>query len=188
MVIWVFIFIMKPFFENNNKDYLYIESCINKVYGDMNNFMYASSTSKGLMSGTISIFPEQYIIKFKNSNQFWLEYKKSDGTTGSYLVDSLTWLKEYYCRSNTYTSKFSWELFSLTIDKSSSATNGNSQWYVLSGTSAPFTGGVSMYLCYGTTGCREVAKFEVDTRIQMIKKRKCLTINNAVGQCNNRDQ
>ena len=134
------------------------------------------------------MFPDQYIIKVKNSNQIGLEYKKSTGETGSYLIDSLTGLKEYYCRSNTYTSKFSWDFFSLTIDKSNSATNGNTQWYVLSWSSTPFTGGVSMYLCYGTTKCREVAKFEVDTRIQMIKKRKCLTFNEATGPCTNRDQ
>ena len=49
-VMGVFIFMMKPFFQSNKKDYLYIESCVNKIYGDMNNFMYASATSKGIMS------------------------------------------------------------------------------------------------------------------------------------------
>ena len=81
VVLSIIIFMMKPFFESNKKDYLYIESCANKVYGDMNNFMYAAATSKGLGTGINKIFPDQYIIKVINTNLISLEYQKSDGTT-----------------------------------------------------------------------------------------------------------
>lgn len=186
-VISILIFIMKPFFQNNKKDYLYIESCINKVYGDMNNFMYASATSKWLYSWTTRLFPSQYIIKVKNSNTIALEYKQTTWQTGTYLTDMLTWMRQYYCWSNTYTSKFSGDFFTLTIDKSKSSTNGNTQWYSLTWTKAAFTGSIWMYLCYGTK-CNEVAQIEIDTRIQMLKKRKCLYVNEALWVCQTRDQ
>ncbi len=190
VVLSIIIFMMKPFFESNKKDYLYIESCANKVYGDMNNFMYAAATSKGLGTGINKIFPDQYIIKVINTNLISLEYQKSDGTTWSQIQDYLTWLKDYYCYSNTYTSKFSWDFFTLTINKWSSATNGNTQSYTITWTqnNPAFTWAISLYLCYANTVCREVAKFEIDTRIQTIKKKKCLTLNEFYWACQSRDQ
>ena len=179
---------MKPFFESNKKDYLYIESCANKLYGDMNNFMYAAATSKWLGTWTSKIFPDQYIIRVVNSWQISLDYRKPDGTTGTQLTDYITWLKDYYCRSNTYNSKLSWDFFTLTIDKSTAAVNGSTQAYALSSWSNLFTGAISLYLCYWPIACREVANFEIDTRIQTIKRRKCLTINEAYGPCQSRDQ
>ncbi len=184
----MFVFIMKPFFQSNQKDYLYIESCVNKIYGDMNNFMYASATSKWLSLSGNKIFPDQYIINIQDSNQVSLEYKEKNGNTGSYIINSLTGLKEYYCRSNSYTSKFSGDLFKLTIDKSASATNGTTQWYLLTGNQTPFIWAVSMYICYNITNCKEVGKIEIDTRIQMLKKKKCLKRNDTLWTCTNRDQ
>ena len=99
-VISVFVFIMKPFFQSNQKDFFYIESCSNKIYGDMNNFMYDWATSKGIYKGNTKIFPNQYIINIKDSNTIALEYQESNGQTGTYLTNYLTCLKDFYCRNN----------------------------------------------------------------------------------------
>ena len=186
VILSIIIFVMRPFFESNKKDYLYIESCANKLYGDMNNFMYAAATSKWLWTWANKIFPNKYIISVVNSGQIELDYTQTDGTTGVQLTDYITWLKDYYCRSNT--SKLSWDFFTLTIDKSASAINGSTQAYALSGGSNLFTWAVSLYLCYSPIVCREVANFEIDTRIQTIKRRKCLTINETYWPCQSRDQ
>ena len=185
----ILIFVMKPFFQSTKKDYIYIESCVNKIYWDMNNFMYASATSKWIVSGsTDRIFPDKYIIQVKNTWEIVLEYAKSDGTTGNYRKNSLKELAYYYCVTKEYTSKFSWDLFTLTINKASTSTNGAIQWYELLWSQSKFTGSTSLYLCYTGDLCREVANFEIDTRIQAIKKKKCLILNENYWPCLQRDQ
>lgn len=185
----VLIFVMRPFFQSKKKDYIYIESCINKIYGDMNNFMYNSATSKWIASWSNDrIFPDKYTIQVKNSWEIILWYTKDDGNTGTYRRDYLKGLAYYYCVSKEYTSKFSWDFFTLSINKISWGSDANSQWYELTGSSSQFTGATSLYLCYTGDLCREVANFEVDTRIQTIKKKKCLILNENYWPCIERDQ
>lgn len=187
----ILIFAMKPFFQSDKKDYIYIESCINKVYGDMNNFMYTAATSKWIASGNVAtdrIFPEKYTIQIKNSWEIELGYTQNNWVTGNYRTNYLKDLAYYYCVTRQYTSKLSWDFFTLTINKASSNNNWDSQGYELSGSKSQFTGSTSLYLCYTGDLCREVANFEIDTRIQAIKKRKCLIFNEGYWPCLQRDQ
>ncbi|HCB51970.1 TPA: hypothetical protein DEP21_05425 [Patescibacteria group bacterium] len=45
-IISILFLTLKNTFQYKQKDYLYAETCINKIYGDMNNFSYAAMTSK----------------------------------------------------------------------------------------------------------------------------------------------
>lgn len=65
-----------------NRDTLYGEACINNLYGEVSNFMYAAMTSKGLYSGTTMIYPDQYIIRlYANTNNKSIEFKYKIGNT-----------------------------------------------------------------------------------------------------------
>ncbi|HCY20974.1 TPA: hypothetical protein DIC40_03870 [Patescibacteria group bacterium] len=80
-IILVLIVSFRNIFENNNKDFLYAETCINKVHGDMNNFIYSAMTSRGLYITTGTIFPLQYTISILPDKEIHLRYKDQNNNT-----------------------------------------------------------------------------------------------------------
>lgn len=189
-IISILFLTLKNTFQYKQKDYLYAETCINKIYGDMNNFSYAAMTSKWLYSWGADqiIYPDQYIIKLNSSdNLLDLKYKKDNSTI--YYKRYILWSEEmanYYC-TKWYTTKLSWDNITITINKTQ---KDNSLWgYTLYGSQNLFTGASYFFLCPQGWGiCKELAMFEIDARIQAIKKKVCITIDDTTGLCTKRDQ
>lgn len=178
-------------FQYAQKDSLYAESCVNKLYGDTNNFIYAAMTSKWIYTSGWIIFPEQYIIKFTTgtNSAISLEYKASNGSTGIYINNILngSWLKNSYCSTAGYTGILSWNRMTVTINKGITQ-DQNIPTFSISWGNNLFTGGTSFFLCYSGNACKELAMFEIDTRIQSIKRKKCLTLLQWLWSCAKRDQ
>lgn len=77
MIISVLFVAFRSSFQIKNKDLAYGQTCIETLYGQVNNFLHAGISSKSISSGTDAIFPDQYIITFKPSQQLiQLSYEK----------------------------------------------------------------------------------------------------------------
>ncbi|NOZ45084.1 MAG: prepilin-type N-terminal cleavage/methylation domain-containing protein [bacterium] len=48
LIVGIMISAMKSVFTPKNQDTLYAQNCINNIYGELNNFLNASMTSKNL--------------------------------------------------------------------------------------------------------------------------------------------
>lgn len=189
-IILVLIVSFRNIFENNNKDFLYAETCINKIHGDMNNFIYSAMTSRGLYIKTGTIFPLQYTISILPDKEIHLRYKDQNNTTGTYIKHDLYStgvLSQSYCRTNNYTTKLSWSAFNITINKASLQDQTLPTFTINDGQEI-FTKTTEMYLCYTGNLCKEIANFITDIRTQTIKKKKCILINKEGTNCLQRDQ
>lgn len=188
-IILVLIVSFRNVFENTNKDYLYAETCVNKIHWDMNNFIYSAMTSRGLYIWTGVIFPQQYTISISPEYKITFSYKNQDNTTWTYIENDLSseLLSQNYCKTNNYITKLSWNVFDIVINKASLEDQTlptftiNNWWEI-------FTENTQMYLCYTWNYCKEIANFITDIRTQTIKKKKCILINKVGENCLQRDQ
>lgn len=193
MVIWIISILIVTFrdiFNNSNKDYLYAEVCVNKIYWDINNYIYSALTSKWLyVSWSWTIFPKQYTIKIQPSNnEFSLDYKINTWTW-TYIQENLDnqAMEEYYCKTNKYTIYLSWDDFNITINKSS-IQDQTLPTFTINDGQAEFTKTTAINLCYTGNDCKEIYNFMTDIRTQTISKKKCLLINDQWTNCLERDQ
>lgn len=192
-IILVLIVTFRNIFWNTNKDYLYAETCINKIHGDMNNFIYSAMTSRGLYistgSVTWTIYPLQYTISFVPTNEIHLRYKDQNNNTWTYIRHFLSSneLSQSYCSMNTYTTKLSGDSFTITINKASLQDQTLPTFTINNGQEI-FTKTTEMYLCYTGNNCKEIANFITDIRTQSIQKKKCILINKEGTPCLQRDQ
>jgi hypothetical protein len=176
--------------NDDHKDYLYAETCINKIHWDMNNFLYYAMTSKWLYvkSGTTNtiIYPIKYTIGIDaNQNKILLKYTDTNNTTGTFLINDLWWsqLWRSYCSfKDGYITKLSWSSYEINIDKqpineqAAPSFSINTPW--------TFSQTTEMYLCYKEdlnmltwfNICKEIAHFTTDVRTQTIKKKRCISI------------
>lgn len=187
-IISVLMLTLRNIFTNTNQDFLYAETCINKVYGDINNFIYSAMTSKGLYSNSATIFPEQYTILI---NSWWINlwYKTSTGIIGIYLTDTLnsSWLRNYYCSSQRYTTLLTGNTTDITISKWL-IQDQNMPNFTLSGGDSLFTSSITMLLCYTGNTCKEITKFETDVKTQTIRNKKCILLSQTGSVCITWDQ
>ncbi len=193
-IILVLIVTFRNIFQNTNKDYLYAETCVNKVYWDINNFLYSAMTSRGLYittgSTTGTIFPQQYMIAITpNKNEIELSYKTEQNITGTYIKYVLSGesLGQYYCKMNNYTTKMSWDNFNIIINKASLQDQTLPTFTINNGWEI-FTQNTQIYICYPWNTCKEIANFITDIRTQTIQKKKCILINKDWSNCLQRDQ
>ena len=103
MIISVLFVAFRSSFQVKNKDVLYGQSCIETIYGEVNNFMHAGLSSKSLFSGTTQIFPDQYIIIFNPAQQL-IQLKYEEQGSG-YIYSNITLSGNTnisYCDSSTY--------------------------------------------------------------------------------------
>jgi len=193
MVIGIILTLIVTFnniFVNTNKDFLYVETCINKIHWDMNNFIYSAITSKWLYVWTWTIFPQQYTISIIPEKEIILLYENYDNTTWIYLSNDLssTILANDYCSTNKYITKLSWNRVDIAINKSS-LDDQTLPTFTINNWSEIFSEITKMYLCYvENNDCKEIANFIIDIRTQNIQKKKCTLINKEGIDCLKRDQ
>jgi len=176
-------------FQNTNKDFLYAETCVNKIHGDMNNFIYSAMTSRWLYTTSWTIFPKQYNISINPEYEIHLWYKNQDNTTWTYIKNDLSSneLSQNYCKMKNYTTKLSGNNFNITINKES-LEDQNLPTFTINNGEENFLENTEFYLCYTWNVCKEIANFITDIRTQTIQKKRCTLINKEGTTCLQRDQ
>ncbi len=191
IVIWIIsilITALNRFSYDNKRDYLYAETCINKVYWDINNFIYSAITSKWIYTGNSVIFPENYFININpQKNEIYLHYKTAT-STWTFMRYNLSGsdLKKSYCFNNDYQVFLSWENIEISIKKST-VEDSILPTFIIKDKPEQFTWIIKTLICY-TNNCKEIANLLIDTRTESITKRKCVQINNQGTDCLKRDQ
>lgn len=174
-IVWILMLTFKNNFQINNRDKFFGEACINNIYGDINNYMYAAITSKLIFSGTEKVYPTVYYIDFKSStNSILFSHQKSTGSIVTQTTMTLTGTNipsNYNCKSNAYNIVLSWWNFQLKINKWLLEDSNLRSMILSGGGNTYFTGEIKFLLTYpNSTGYKELGKFEIDTRIQNIRK------------------
>lgn len=193
-IIFILIVTFRNVFQNTNKDYLYAETCVNKIHWDMNNFLYSAMTSRGLYISTGSItgtiFPQQYVVSIiPENNEIKLSYKTQDNTTWIYIQYDLSSeiLEKHYCKTNNYTTSMSWDNFDIVINKAS-LQDQTLPTFTINDGSEIFTQSTKINICHKWGTCKEIANFITDIRTQNIQKKRCVLINTEWIDCLKRDQ
>lgn len=190
-IVWILMVAFRGIFEIKNRENLYGEACINNLYGEVSNYMYAAITSRALLSGANKIYPDFYAIEFETyKNQINFLYmtwstrnylswstRKSLGITGN--VPS-----NYNCKTNSYNITMSgwinWPVILLVINKWLSEDTSLRSIYIDDPLSkAIFTWEVKFLLIDAKWApwYKELGKFSIDTRTQNIKNDLCMNIN-----------
>ncbi len=187
MIVGILFVAFRSSFEIKNKDTLYGQSCIETIYGQVNNFLHAGLSSKSVNSWSTQIFPDTYNIIFSPDQQrIELQYEEQ-WSTHIYSSIAITGNTDIsYCSSNKYTIQITWDTYELYINKWLQE-NADLKFFYISGTNVANTG-ANIFLQCDTqgTGCKTMARFESDTRTVSIKKQMCLTFTWA-GECFERD-
>ncbi len=176
MIVGILFVAFRSSFQIKNKDVLYGQACIETLYGQINNFVYAGLSSKVIFSGNVKHFPDQYIATFNpNIQNISLNYQENTTTSIYSSIDISGWSNINYCRTSTYFMRMNGDNYTLTINKWL-AENQNLQSFFITGTSSQSTGGNTFWECNLVgTWCKEMARFETDIRTISIKKYMCLS-------------
>ncbi|HBB03719.1 TPA: hypothetical protein DCZ39_02315 [Patescibacteria group bacterium] len=103
MIVGILFVAFRSAFQFKNKDILYGQSCIETIYGEVNNFLHAGLSSKSLFTGTTAIFPDQYIITFNPAQQLIQLKYQEQGSEHIYSSIEITGDTNIsYCSSNSY--------------------------------------------------------------------------------------
>ena len=183
MIVGILFVAFRSSFEIKNKDILYGQSCIETIYGQVNNFLHAGLSSKSVNSWSTQIFPDTYNIIFSPDQQrIELQYEEQ-WSTHIYSSIEITGNTDIsYCSSNKYTIQLTWDTYELYINKWLQE-NADLKFFYISGMNLLSTG-ANIFLQCDTQGtwCKTMARFESDTRTVSIKKQMCLTFTWA-GEC-----
>ncbi|MCX6824640.1 MAG: type II secretion system protein [candidate division SR1 bacterium] len=176
MIVGILFVAFRSSFQIKNKDTLYGQACIETIYGQVNNFLHAGLSSKSISSGSIVIFPDQYIISFVPDQQRIELLYQEQGSIYIYSSIEITGnISSNYCTSNGYTIELSGDTYELHINKGLQE-NQAMQFFYISGTNVISTGGTIFLQCDTQgTGCKTMARFESDTRTIQLKKYMCLS-------------
>jgi len=182
MVVSILFVAFRSSFQVKNKDVFYGQACVESIYGEINNFLYAAISSKSINSWWTQIFPDVYNINFDVSNQsISLKYK----TTGNpyYTYSDITISGQnniQYCNNNNSTLLLSWDSYEITINKWLQE-NTTTKAFYLSGVS--ITGQNIFRWCDGQGNeCKNISYFLTDTRTITIQKHMCLHFD-TTGDC-----
>ena len=170
-------------FQVKNKDVIYGQTCIENLYGDLDNFIKSAIRSQGLNSWGTIIYPDRYVIEILPSqNTITLDYI-IDTVSHQYQTYQLTGNipSQRYCQTNSYSILLSGTDNLLTINKGL-GTNAQYQSFRLSwANNFSLTTDIFLYN-NGSTEGKQIGQFVVDTRTQSIQKRLCLNITTG-GSC-----
>ena len=180
MIVGILFVAFRSSFQVKNKDVLYGQACIETLYGQVNNFLHAGLSSKSLFTWTTAIFPDQYIISFKPTQQLIILSYEEQGILHIYSNIGLTGNSNVmYCSSNSYTIQLTGETYELHINKWLQE-NAALQFFYLSGASSISTWWSEFLQCDTQwTWCKTMARFESDTRTISLKKQMCLLFSGA---------
>lgn len=184
IIISVLFVAFRSSFQVKNKDIFYGQACIETIYGEVNNFLYAAISSKSLNSWWTQIFPETYIITF-SGQVIDLWYQESEGPYTIYSSIPISENTNNYCSSNKYTIVMTWDSYEVYISKW--LQNNQNTNFFLSGTTGVSTWGNTFLQCDNTlTWCKTMAYFQSDTRALSIQKKMCLAFEDN-WDCSERD-
>ena len=179
----------KNLFQIKNRDVIYGQTCVENLYGEINNFVKWAIRSQTISSGTTTIYPDQYLIYMMPSqNTIKLKYITS-GTIHTYQTYQFTGNipNQRYCQTSNYNILLSGTDSVLSIMKGL-WTNAQHQSFRLS-TPNQFTLTTDVILYNnGATIGKNIAQFLIDTRTQALQKRICLNINSTWGYCDEWDK
>lgn len=183
MIVGILFVTFRSSFQIKNKDILYGQTCIETIYGEINNFLHAAVSSKSLNSWGTQIFPDTYIITFDPTTQhIHLWYEAQWNPYYIYRSISVTGDVNNYCSTAAYTIVMSWDAYQVYINKWLQKTQEKSFFY-FSGINSVSTGADTLLQCDTTgTGCKTLARFEADTRTISLKKQMCLSFA-TTGDC-----
>lgn len=188
MVLSILFFSFKNIFQIKNKDVVYGQTCVEHLYGEMNNFAKGASRSQSISYGTSTYYPTQYLIyMIPSQNTISLQYIASwTHTYGDYHITGNI-PNQRYCQTSEYAIILSGSDNVLTINKGLS-TNAQHQSFRLS-----WAGNFSLttdILLHNNNGGidKHIAQFLIDTRTQAIQKRTCLYVNTTGGNCEEWDK
>lgn len=119
LILSILFFSFKNLFQIRNKDIAYGQTCVENLYGSINNFAKGASRSQSITFGTSTMYPDRYLIHILPSqNTIALEYFAS-GAMQSYQTYQLTGNipNQRYCNTNTYYIVLSGNDSTLTINK-----------------------------------------------------------------------
>lgn len=182
MIVSILFVTFRSSFQVKNQDVLYGQSCVESIYWEVNNFLYAAISSKSINSWWTQIFPDIYTISFDPNNQkIALTYKTTEDiyyTYNTIIVSGQNNMQ--YCDSKYSTLLLSGDTYEITINKWLQKNNTMKSFY-LSGVS--ITGENIFLWCDGQgNGCKNISYFLTDTRTIAIQKYMCLRFS-TTGDC-----
>jgi len=182
VVVGILFVAFRSVFYVKNKDIFYGQACIESIYGQVNNFLFAGMSSKSINSWWTQIFPNTYSIHFDPDNQKIDLIYNDDAIYNSMTI---SWQSNIlYCNNNSITIYMSGDNYHIIITKGLQAQQHNKPIY-LSG--VDFLGRNIFWLCnIEGDDCKEIAAFTTDTRTINIQKQMCLSFTGA-GECYERD-
>ena len=188
MILSVLFLSFKNIFQIRNKDVVYGQTCVEHLYGEINNFVKGATRSQSIASGTTIYYPTQYLIyMIPSQNTISLQYIAS--WTQTYQDYQITGNipNSRYCQTSEYSLILSGSDNVLTINKGLWA-NAQHQSFRLSWAGKfSLTTDIMLYPNGSITG-KHIAQFLIDTRTQAIQKRTCLYINTTGGNCEEWDK
>jgi len=175
MIVGILFVAFRSSFQVKNKDVLYGQACVETLYGQVNNFLYAGISSKSLFIWETPVFPDQYIISFDPAHQLIQLKYETEGSGYIYSSINIAENTTTYCSSNSYIIQLTWDTYQLYINKGLQENSALKSFY-LSGAQSISTG-ESIFLQCDTswTSCKTMARIESDTRTISIKKQICLS-------------
>ena len=183
MLISILFVAFRWYFQIKNKDILHGQSCIETIYGEVNNFLYAGLSSKSIYVGNTNISPDRYIIRFvpgqQSINLMYITWGIYTGTYKNILLTGNN-TNMMYCSKSTYIIMMTWDTYEIHINKGLQE-NPSMQFFYLSGKITTWND--TFLQCYPQqTGCLTMARFESDTRTVSLKKQICLSFSDT-GDC-----
>jgi hypothetical protein len=187
-IIAVMMVAFKNVFTYQKKDLLYWESCINRMFGEVNNFLYSAITSKWLYISWVTIYPQQYIINFDTTkNAIILQYNGTTAWTYKYITMTWAMAQNYYCTNAGYQMFLSWSTTTVTINKGLTPNNNMQNFFI--NTWWIFSWSIGMIFCYANSStCKELWSYAIDIRTQSIKNKLCTSLDDSNGKCLKRNQ
>lgn len=187
MIISILFVAFKSFFQIKNKESIYGQICIERIYGDIHEFLTAGLQSKAVNIDGKRIFPERYIIQFNSSTQTiglsivqWSEILP-------YQTIVVNNNHDEYCENQRYYTQMTGQNYRVHINKGLQE-NANHQNFYISDIDSWYQWETVFIQCDKISWwCIDIARFQTDTRIMNIDKYICLATN-TTGQCKERDQ
>jgi len=174
----ILIISFKQAFQVPNKDITYSQTCINYLYGDINNYLNASITSKWLTNTSWELFfPDYYTLSFlPTTNDVLFKYQLSDESTGTRkslnLQTNMPWTRQ--CNKFNNNINISGDKIILNIKRGLIQNTNIPSFNINVQGNIAFTGIVPFFLCNTGSPCREISQIHIDSRAKTISQHNCL--------------
>jgi len=193
LLIGILMVAFKQIFQPKDQNTLYGQSCVNILYGEINNFVNAGMTSKNIYTGEKSITVQKYIIEVEeNIDTIKLSYQIWLNTTWNRKIYNLSGgvPNNFYCQSTQYNIKLSWTTNREIIINRGFAWQNETPFKINKNNNNQLTGTSKFIMCDKDNNlCKEIARIDYDSRTKYISKKLCISytwVNQTI--CNERDK